>query len=95
LVSQGTAPSNDRLAKWFPAVVKLVTDEPGIQTNQLKERLKAVTGVANAAKLGRIINAAELAGSISIQRGGPGKPSYHFLPASIVETVPPIPSDSV
>ena len=57
-----------------------------------------MTGVANAAKLGRIINAAEQAGSISIQRGGPGEPSCHVLPASIVEAVPPvpqIPGDSV
>jgi hypothetical protein len=93
----GGSRTQHALAKWFPAVVKLVTDEPGIQTNQLKERLKDVTGVANAAKLGRIINAAGQAGSISIQRCGPGKPSYHFPPTPggvAMSPVPPVPGDS-
>jgi AAA domain len=82
-----------KLARWLPTVQAIVTDDPGIQTNPLKEKLRDATGVSRAETLADVIRQAERHGLIRIEREGPGKPNHHFV-ASAVAAVPPIPGDS-
>ena len=68
-----------KMQKWVPTVQAIVAEEPGIQTNPLKEKLRQATDVKHAQTLADIINYAERSGAIRIEREGPGKSNHHFV----------------
>ena len=89
----GGSRAEHALAKWVPAVQAIVAEEPGIQTNPLKDKLRQATGVSRAETLGDVIAQAERVGAIRIERLGRGRPNHHFI-VEVVEVIPPVPGNS-